>query len=229
MPNPTPHFAPSGLHSGNHTEDQLGINGNHSQHWQQQLQVVNDSRQGAQFPHRHCKKSDGVQLLNKVPDESNNEESIEEGKEERNRATVTEVVRRQDWDALDFSGQGLKTISQPLFTQFMFLKKLFLDHNQLHRLDPAIGHLRLLIHLDISGNNIMEIPPEIGMLVNLKALLMFDNRINGLPMELGHLFRLEILGIEGNPLEPEYKEHISNQGTKALISMMRDQFLGEQV
>ena len=192
------------------------------------MQFANDSRQGAPFPHRHCKKLDAVQLLNKVPDEANSEEIIEEGKEERNRATVTEVVRRQDWDALDFSGQGLKAISQPIFNQFGFLKKLYLDHNQLHRLDPAIGQLRLLNHLDISSNNIMEVPPEIGMLVNLKTLLMFDNQINGLPMEIGHLFRLELLGIEGNPLEPEYKEHISTHGTKALISTMRDQFLGEQ-
>ncbi|KAL9637930.1 MAG: hypothetical protein Q9164_001883 [Protoblastenia rupestris] len=192
------------------------------------MQFANDSRQGAPFPHRHCKKLDAVQLLNKAPDEANSEETIEEGKEERNRATVTEVVRRQDWDALDFSGQGLKAISQPIFNQFGFLKKLYLDHNQLHRLDPAIGQLRLLNHLDISSNNIMEVPPEIGMLVNLKTLLMFDNQINGLPMEIGHLFRLELLGIEGNPLEPEYKEHISTHGTKALISTMRDQFLVPQ-
>ncbi|KAL9105115.1 MAG: hypothetical protein Q9163_000033 [Psora crenata] len=228
MTNSTPHFTQSNIHNGSHTDNQTGINGNYSQHWQQQIQFANDSRQGAHFPHRHCKKSDAVQLLNKVSDEANSEEILEEGKEERNRATVTEVVRRQDWDALDFSGQGLKAVSRPIFTQFTFLRKLFLDHNQLSRLDPAIGHLRLLNHLDISGNHIMEIPPEIGMLVNLKALLMFDNQISGLPMELGHLFRLEILGIDGNPLEPEYKEHISNHGTKALISMIRDQFLVPQ-
>ena len=165
-------------------------------------------------------------MLNKVTDEAINEETIEDGKEERNRAMVTEAVRRQDWDALDFSGQGLKAISQPIFTQFKFLRKLFLDHNQLQRLDPAIGQLRLLNYLDISSNNIMAIPPEIGMLVNLKALLMFDNQINFLPMELGYLFRLEILGIDGNPLEPDYKEHISSDGTKALISTMRDKYLG---
>ena len=169
-----------------------------------------------------------MRLLNKAGHEGEEEDKTEEGKEERNRASATDIIRRQDWDALDFSGQGLKAITRPIFTQFLFLRKLFIDHNLLNRLDPAIGQLRFLNQLDISGNNISELPPEIGMLVNLKSLLMFDNQLTTLPTEIGHLFKLDVLGIEGNPWSQDYKGHIMEHGTKSLITYLRDVFLGKK-
>lgn len=212
--------------NGQHTNEQLEVNGNYAQHWQQQIQYANESRQGAQHPHRHCKGSDAVRLLSRASLESQIESKLEDSKEERNRASVTDVTRRQDWDALDFSGQGLKAISRPVFSQFTFLRKLYLDHNQLHRLDPAIGCLRLLTHLDVSGNNLAEVPPEIGMLVNLRCFLIFDNQITALPTEIGHLFRLEVLGIEGNPLAQDVKSHIVEHGTQSFIEFVREKLLG---
>ena len=206
----------------------MEVNGSFTQHWQQQIQFANESRQGAHHPHRHCKRTDAVRLLNKASEEGDEEDKAEEGKEERNRAPAKDLVRRQDWDALDFSGQGLKAMTTPIFAHFLFLRKLFLDHNMLSRLDPAIGHLRLLNHLDISGNNISQIPVEIGMLVNLKIFLMFDNQLTVLPTEIGHLFKLDVLGIEGNPWSQDYKGHITEHGTKSLIRYFRDLYLGKQ-
>ena len=73
----------------------------------------------------------------------------------------------------------------------------------------------------------MDIPPEIGMLVNMKQLLLFDNKINTLPYEMGSMFQLEMLGIEGNPLQEDLKQEIMQNGTKALITHLRENAPGE--
>ena len=156
------------------------------------------------------------------------EESPGEGKEERNRATNSGETRRQDWDAMDLSGQGLRALSPSLFMDYMFLGKLFIDNNRLTHLPQAIGQLRNLTHLDASNNELMVIPDEIGMLVNLKSLLVFDNNITLLPYEIGYLYKLETLGIEGNPLDEEMKEEIVQNGTKALVTHLRENTAGKQ-
>ena len=203
------------------------MNGNYSHFWQQQAQPANESRQGAQHPHRHCKRPDAVRLLDRGADEANDDSRVDDSKEERNRASVTDVIRRQDWDALDFSGQGLKAVARPVFSQFTFLRRLYLDHNRLQRLDPAIGRLRLLSQLDFSGNQITSVPGEIGMLVNLKSLSMFDNQLSVLPMELGYLFKLEFLGVDGNPLQLHWKSMLSDHSTKSFITLLRDEAYGK--
>ncbi len=149
------------------------------------------------------------------------EEAAEEVEEERNRAITVGEISRQDWDSLDCSGQGMRAISASIFA-YKFLKKLYLDHNRLSRLDPVVGHLRNLTHLDISSNQIMELPEEIGMLVNLKELLVFDNNLQTLPYEVGYLFKLETLGIDGNPLDEDLKEHLVHHGTKSLVTHLRE-------
>ena len=148
--------------------------------------------------------------------------------EERNRATTTGEIRRQDWDAMDLSGQGLRALSPSLFCHYMFLGKLFIDNNRLTSLHPSIGQLRSLTHLDASNNQLMEIPEEIGMLVNLTSLLLFHNKITSLPNEIGYLFKLEMLGVEGNPLDDEYMEAISRRGSKALVAHLRENTPGER-
>ena len=228
LPNATPHYSTNANHNG-HQEGHLDLNGSYSPSWQQQIQLASESRQGAQHPHRHCKRPAAVRLLDRAADEASDESRTDDAKEERNRVSVTDVVRRQDWDALDFSGQGMKAIARPMFSQFTFLRKLYLDHNQLQHLDPAIGHLRLLTLLDISGNQIAEVPREIGTLVNLKSLTMFDNQLHELPLELGHLFKLEFLGVEGNPLSHYWKAMLSEHSTKSVITMIRDDAYGKHL
>ena len=163
-----------------------------------------------------------VSLKNKAIDQGPVEEVLEAADDDRDRAIVNSENPRQDWNALDLSGQGLRALSRSLF-MYEFLTKLFLDDNRLPILDPVIGQLRRLTHLDVSHNDIRDLPEEIGMLVNLKELLVFDNRLETLPRQIGNLFKLDTLGIEGNPkLDDELKERIMRDGTKGLITYIRE-------
>ena len=219
--NTTPHFQSSTLHNGNSNNNQSGMSEPVTEHWQHQLQLVAESRQAISTPHHHCKK-DGVSRMNKGGDQASLDESPGEGDEERNRAMTNGEIRRQDWDAMDLSGQGIRALSPSLFSDYIFLGKLYIDNNRLTHLHSAIGYLRNLTHLDASNNEIMEIPQEIGMLVNLKSLLVFDNHLSLLPFEIGHLYKLETLGIEGNPLDQQLKDEIVHNGTKALVTRLRE-------
>lgn len=124
--------------------------------------------------------------------------------------------------ALDFGGQGLRAISNALF-HYTFLEKLYLNHNKMKVLPPQIGQLKHLSHLDVSGNELSAIPEEIGMLTNLKKLLLFDNNLHSLPHEIGYLYQLDTLGIEGNPLADVLKSRIMQDGTKALVTYLKEE------
>ncbi|KAL9043172.1 MAG: hypothetical protein Q9180_000052 [Flavoplaca navasiana] len=222
MSNVTPHFTPSHLHSGTPGNNQSTLSEAVSEHWQQQLHLANEARAAASTPHHHCRK-EGVSRVSKGPVESSPEHSPRPGdEEERNRATTTGEIRRQDWDAMDLSGQGLRALSPSLFCHYMFLGKLFIDNNRLTSLHPSLGQLRSLTHLDASNNQLMEVPEEIGMLVNLTSLLLFHNKITSLPNEIGYLFKLEMLGIEGNPLDEDLMEEIIRRGSRALVTQLRE-------
>lgn len=226
MSSATPHFTPSNLHSGTPNNGQIALGEPVSEHWQQQLQLAAEARAASSTPHRHCRK-EGVSRVSKGPEENSPEHSPRLGNdEERNRATTSGEIRRQDWDAMDLSGQGLRALSPSLFCDYMFLGKLFIDNNRLTRLHPSLGRLRSLTYLDASNNQLREIPEEIGMLVNLKSLLLFDNNIHSLPHEIGYLYKLEMLGVEGNPLDEDLKEEIIQRGSKALVTHLRENMEG---
>jgi CCR4-NOT transcription complex subunit 6 len=225
--NATPHFASSTLHNGNSNLSQPGVGEPVSEHWQHQLQLATESRQAISTPHHHCKK-DGVSRVNKGTEPAASAELPGDGEVELHRVMTNGEIHRQDWDAMDLSGQGLRALSPSLFSDYIFLRKLYIDNNRLMHLHPAIGQLRNLTHLDASNNELHEIPEEIGMLVNLKDLLLFDNNITLLPYEVGHLFKLEVLGIEGNPLDERLKEEIVQNGTKALVTTLRENNTGEE-
>lgn len=227
MSNATPHFTPSILHSGTPSNNQASLGEAVSDHWQQQLQLATEARAASSAPHHHCRK-EGVSRVNKGPVEVSPEHSPSVGNdEERNRATTNGEIRRQDWDAMDLSGQGLRALSPSLFCDYMFLGKLFIDNNRLTRLDPSLGSLRSLTHLDASNNELVDVPEEIGMLVNLKSLLLFDNNIHSLPNEIGYLYKLEMLGVEGNPLDEDMKDEIIRKGSRALVTHLRENTAGE--
>lgn len=228
MSNVTPNFTPSNLHSGTPNNNHIGLGENISENWHQQLQLATEARAASSTPHRHCRK-EGVSRVSKGPVEVSPEHSPRAGNDEaRNRPTKNEELRRQDWDAMDLSGQGLRALSPALFSDYKFLGKLYIDNNRLTRLDPSLGRLRGLTHLDASNNQLSEIPEEIGMLVNLKSLLLFHNRIQSLPSEIGYLHKLEMLGVEGNPLEDDLKEEIIRSGSKALVTHLRENMEGER-
>lgn len=221
--NPTPQTNFNNHHNSHTNHGQAGLHDNLAQnpHWQHQLQLAEKSRESRTTPNYHAKQDGVVSLKSKLVDQTSTNDNPEEGDEERTQAVMHGEIARQDWNALDLSGQGLKIITASLF-RYDFLTKLYLDHNHLSYLDSAIGQLRKLTHLDISHNQISELPEEIGMLVNLKELFLFGNGLQTLPDEAGNLFKLETLGIDGNPLDNSLKERIMRDGTKGLISHIRE-------
>lgn len=156
-----------------------------------------------------------------APEDSQDNENRDLGR----MADQQSPVKRQDWHNMDLSGQGLRVLSAPVFN-YVFLKELYVASNKLTYLPPTIGQLRHLTLLDVSNNQLAELPPELGMCVYMKHLLAFDNQIRTLPNELGALFQLEMLGIEGNPIDPGMKQVIMEQGTKELIKRLREEAPG---
>lgn len=225
MSNATPHFASTGLHNGSAHVNSHAIDDATSEHWARQLQVAAEVRQNA-GAHSHARK-DGQMAMAKGQQPSSDDHYENTG-EERNRVMINNTVAKQHWTSLDLSGQGLRMIANPLFDDYQFLTRLFLDYNSLTHLSTAIGQLRHLVHLDVSNNKLLAIPPEIGMLSNLKDLYLFDNQIRELPSEIGLLFKLDFLGIEGNDhLDQDQRNILMNEGTKALVLHLREQSQGK--
>jgi len=187
--------------------------------WQEQLALAQQARE-ATGTHPHARNhppvsKNGTTGLGEVAKKDSE-------REERNRPVFGNEVEKQRWCDLDMGGQGLRSVSIQLF-DYPFLKKLYLNHNKLSTLPSAIGRLRGLTHLDLSVNELVTLPPEMGMLVNLNSLLLFDNNLQTLPYELGSLYRLEMLGIEGNPLDENMKSIMMEEGTRALITTLKEQ------
>lgn len=220
----TPHFTPSHMQNGIHTNLDDDID-EMNEHWQQQLQLAAEARQSSS-PHYHARavaqQAKGIQIAPSQPDA---QEFTLDG---RNGLTKTKPAQRQGWHSLDFGGQGLRALSTSLF-HYTFLEKLYLNHNKLKVVPPAIGQLQKLDHLDLSGNELTDLPEEIGMLSNLKKLYLFDNNIRTLPYEMGYLYRLDTLGIEGNPLDDVLKAQVMKEGTKTLIRYLKEEMPGESI
>jgi CCR4-NOT transcription complex subunit 6 len=231
------HNLPGGFGNGNypspqHTAATANLQ-NASPHWQEQHNLLNTSRSASE-PHHHARQaailnknsSANVTVAGGVNPNSYNP-PVSQNRKDGPPADVAELknsngeVERQDWKALDLGGQGLHALSNALFS-YTFLDKLYINHNKITRLPPAIGKLKLLQLLDASNNQLTELPPELGMLTNLKQLLVFDNKLSVLPYELGALHKLEVIGVEGNPLQDAYKSILIKEGTRSLIVNLRD-------
>lgn len=211
------------MHNGNANNNTQGLGEGVHEDFTRQMTMVAEARQNP-VPHRHAKK-DGVVSLKGPQQRSTEEGPINQ--DERDLTLVNGPASRQDWNALDMSGQGLRALSNPLFDHFTFLTKLYLDNNYLHYVSPSICSLRLLTLLDLSNNGLMLLPPEIGMLINLRELYLFDNKIRDIPLEIGYLCKLELLGIDGNTgLDEELKDIMVQQGTKALVEHLRENIEG---
>ena len=209
------------LQNGALNDDPTEIDENLPEHWQQQLQLLAETRQGGLQSHRHSRKG-GATLASRASNHAQTEESADDDQVERNRAVAVQEEPRQDWDGMDMSGQGLRCITMRLFQDYSFLTKLFIDNNKLSLLPFGISSLRHLTHLQASNNQIRELPESIGMLSKLEQLLVFDNQLRTLPSGIGYLYKLEMLGIEGNPLDEDTKEFLIQNGTANLVAHLRD-------
>ena len=226
LSNSNSNYASSSIQNGSPNDDQADMPENFSENWQEQLQLAAELRQSATAAHRHSRKT-GAELHSKGSVQSVTTDSQRDSEQvERNRAPTIAEDQRQDWNGLDLSGQGLRTLSACLFNNYSFLTKLFIDNNKLTVLPSGISALRNLELLQASNNQLRELPDSIGMLVKLKQLLVFDNMIHTLPCQIGHLYRLEMLGVEGNPLDEDIKDILIQQGTQALVVHIRDQTQG---
>lgn len=137
------------------------------------------------------------------------------------RTHQAESTEEKTWSQMDMGGLKLKNLCDDVF-RYTFLTSLFINHNQLTSISPAVVQLKNLSVLDASGNRLIMLPPELGMLTELRELYLFDNQLTMLPPELGTLYRLQFLGIEGNPLQENLKDIMKQDGVQALIAYLRD-------
>jgi CCR4-NOT transcription complex subunit 6 len=238
LSNATPNFTSSNLQNGHASTTRAGQPQQITEHWAAQLKL-----------HKETERAHATMIENHAPNHyartkshenrgiasdltaanlaiNSAQETATEKTEDRGRPSNVEgLVKRQDWHNMDMSGQGLRVLTAPLFS-YTFLNELYVASNKISQLPAAIGKLRQLRFLDASNNLLTELPPELGMCVYLTQLLLFDNQIRTLPNELGSLYQLEMLGIEGNPLDMGMKQEIMENGTKALISHLREQAPG---
>ena len=222
-------YGSGGLPNG-HGANSRGGQVHHNEMWQEQLRMHKEAERAhsamtdQQQPHYYArlKASENRGIGGPPPGSSRTHPDGEEDPEDRSRPyAVEKQTKRQDWHNMDMSGQGLRNLAPELF-RYQFLSELYIASNKLTRLPKEIGELRQLRHLDASYNQIVELPAEIGMCTYLKNLLLFNNNIQDLPFELGSLHLLEMLGIEGNPLDPVWKQEIMDKGTKSVVNALRE-------
>jgi len=234
-------YSSGGLGNPSYVSPQNGVTAtlqSASPYWQEQQTLIATSRNSSS-PHHHArqaaqsnKNSSQVQVTGGINPSAFQPPSAQHRKdgppveEKEVRKNDTGELERQDWRSLDLGGQGLRALSKSLF-QYTFLDKLYINHNRLTVLPPAISRLKLLQLLDASGNQLTEVPPELGMLTNLKNLYLFDNQLTTIPNELGSLYHLEVLGVEGNPLQPDLKEVMIKDGSRGVILNLRESMQGE--
>jgi CCR4-NOT transcription complex subunit 6 len=225
----TPSFTPQSLQNGHSGTTQGGQAQQISEHWAEQLKQHKASLEAhsamvdQHAPHHYARIKGPQNRIVSAAAATTTTTTQDGESEDRGRpSNLDTYVKRQDWHEMDLSGQGIRSLSMPLFN-YIFLTELYIASNKIAHLPAAIGRLRALRHLDASNNQLKDLPPELGMCVYLKNLLLFDNQLTSLPNELGSLHQLEMLGIEGNRnLDPEIRSIIMEKGTKELIHQLRE-------
>lgn len=128
----------------------------------------------------------------------------------------------QLWTGLDLSGQLMTSLTDKVF-KYAFLRRLYLNGNNIKEIPKSIASLKSLRVLDLSCNKLGQLPGEMGMLFNLRYLYLFDNDIREIPDHFGNLVSLEFIGIEGNlHMDKDIISLIAKKGTRGLIYHLRD-------
>lgn len=222
LSNTTPHFTPAHLQNGTpDNSSNLGKPANEA--YAEHLREYNKLKMAGEKPHYYARTTTAVSRL---PGATPSTASSRQDADEHGVRKVTEETEEQGmWDAMDFTGHGLKAMGASLFRHYPHLRKLFFGHNRLYQIPPLISCMRFLTTVDLSFNQIKYIPPEIGMLTNLKRLILFDNDLDSLPYEMGSLYQLEFLGLEGNPMRdaPDQMDQLREHGTVELVRYLREE------
>jgi len=195
-----------------------------NEHWRLQQEMAQQRRDWASNKVGHAYARIAQGSSKDLVATTANMSSADSEKEQRQRIAADESVvksKTQSWNELDMGGQTLRYLALPLFA-YPFLTKLYLNNNRLRSIPAEIGKLRQLRFLDLSINELASLPPSMGMLANLQELLLFDNQLQILPSEIGNLYQCQMIGLEGNPLQEEFKAMIVERGTKELIVSLRE-------
>ncbi|KAK1996916.1 endonuclease/Exonuclease/phosphatase [Colletotrichum falcatum] len=222
-------YSTNGLQNGQGGATRGGQAQQITEHWAEQLRLYEESKQAHRAmteqnqPHYYARLKASENRGIAGPPPSSGKNGDDDADDRRRPYSVEKNAKeRQNWHNMDLSGQGLRNLAPALF-RYQFLHDLFIASNRLQTLPPAIGQLRQLRYLNVSFNQIKDLPAELGMCTYLNQLLLFDNQIHTLPFELGSLHLLDVLGIEGNPLDPDMKQEIMEKGTKSLINLLKEQ------
>lgn len=223
LSNTTPHFTPAHLQNGT-PDNSTALTKPPNEHWREQLQEYQKLKMAEHKPHFYARTTPHVMRTpGSTLSTMSQRTDVEEHGERRRMQASDEPEEAGEWDAMDLGGHGLKSMGASIFRHYPNLHKIYFNHNKLTWLPIEIGHMRSLTVLDLSFNDLRYLPPEIGMLTNLKRLLLYENQLEDLPHELGFLYQLETLGVEGNPLRPDYKQRIVEDGTRELVRYLREQ------
>ena len=186
-----------------------------------QLEAAQRARMAAS-PHHHARiaATQSRQILqNSTPTATTL--SAPTGSEQNMIPNTQQPADNSSWTSLDMGGMMINHLHSGLFT-YSFLTGLYLNHNNLISLPPAIAKLKNLTNLNLTGNKLTVLPVELGLIVSLKELLLFDNQLTFLPPEYGQLYQLELLGLEGNPMSEPINSMINEKGPAVVIKYLRD-------
>ena len=193
-------------------------------HYAKQLETAHRARL-ATAPHHHARVAASHSRLTNLGNhqqlQPSNQTTI--GSPDNLLPKSPVLVDTSSWTTLDMGGMMINHLNSAMF-QYEFLTCLYLNHNNLVSLPPAVSKLTNLTILNLTGNKLGSLPAELGLVVSLKELLLFDNLLTYIPQEFGQLYQLEFLGIDGNPMNEPINSMITEKGTSAVIKYLRDTY-----
>ncbi|XP_026170128.1 volume-regulated anion channel subunit LRRC8D [Mastacembelus armatus] len=119
-----------------------------------------------------------------------------------NIRTIEEIISLQHLrrlTCLKLWHNKIITISSSI-GQVKSLESLYLSHNKLESLPPALFTLPKLRHLDVGHNSITVLPSDVGLLNNLQHLAINSNKVEMLPKQLFRCNKLKGLCLGHNAL-----------------------------
>jgi CCR4-NOT transcription complex subunit 6 len=188
--------------------------------YSKQMEAASKARM-ASSPHHHARIAATQSRMQNINQNSNTTLSQVSQSEQNLIPRATPLQDSSSWHSLDLGGMMINHINKALFS-YTFLTALYLNHNNLTFLPPAISSLRNLLTLNVTGNKLSSLPVELGLIVSLKELLLFDNQLTYIPSEFGTLYQLELIGLEGNPISEPIASMLTEKGTGSVIKYLRD-------